>query len=312
MYLPNGYDMDSNPNTSAYYSEEDSNTSSSQEELRLFSRKPNNETQEEATRRAGADPTTMSRDPTQEIVLRILKQIQAGLDEVSPKMGTHRRDGRTSSGDPDEAAMPNKKDETTHPTTEEENAHPDNQARQRWEHPSTFNAPGPHILSRYDVVMVKILKGNTIDAKRGVVTRCLGDNMYMVNVGASVYRKHRTQLLPLTRKLTQDSKALANYRPARAESKISAIKAKPGPASLLDPEMEEHMLKLWKLRQQREDYRRNNSQQTGAVMDSKPKCPNMWHRVGPSVRQRTGCHKCSHQKQAGPTGEEGSQYHIDF
>jgi hypothetical protein len=121
----------------------------------------------------------------------------------------HRRDSRTSSGEPDEATMPNKKDETTHPTTEEENAHPNNQERQRWEHPSMFNATGPHILSRYDVVMVKILKGNTIDAKRGVVTRCLGDNMYMVNVGASVYRKHRTQLLPLTRKLTQDSKALA-------------------------------------------------------------------------------------------------------
>ena len=109
--------MDSNPNTSAYYSEEDSNTSSSQEELRLFSRKPNNETQEEATRRAGADPTTMSRDPTQEIVLRILKQIQAGLDEVSPKMGTRKRNDRTSSKDTDEAVMPNTKDENTHPTT---------------------------------------------------------------------------------------------------------------------------------------------------------------------------------------------------
>ena len=129
------------------------------------------------------------------------------------------------------------------------------------------------------------------------------------NTSAYYSEEDGEELLPLTRKLTQDSKALANYRPARAESKISAIKAKPGPASLLDPEMEEHMLKLWKLRQQREDYRRNNSQQTGAVMDSKPKCPNMWHRVGPSVRQRTGCHKCSHKKQAKPAGEEGSLYH---
>ena len=280
--------MDSNPITSAYYSEDDSNTSSSQEDPKQSSRKPNNGSQNEETRRASADHTTMSKDLTDEIVLRIMKKIQAGLDE---------------------AIIPNEKDAPTYPTTEEENGHSDNQERQRWEHPSMFNAPGPHFLSRYDVVMVKILKGSTIDAKRGVVTCRLKDNMYMVNVGSSVYRKHRTQLLPLTRKLTQDSKALANYRPARAESKISTIKSKPGPASLLDPEMEEHMFKLWKLRQQREDYRRNNTQQRGAAMDVKPNCPNMWHRVGPSIRQRTGCHKCSHQKQAKPAGEESSLYH---
>merc|ERR1711974_562572 len=107
------------------------------------------------------------------------KQIQAGLDEVSPKMGTHKRNDRTSSKDTDEAVMPNTKDENTHPTTEEENAHPDNQSRQQWEPPASFIAPGPHILSRYDVVMVKILKGNTVNAKKGVVTRCVRDNKYM-------------------------------------------------------------------------------------------------------------------------------------
>ena len=199
MYIPNGYDMDSNPNTSAYYSEEDSNTSSSQEELRLFSRKPNNETQEEATRRAGADPTTMSREPTQEIVLRILKQIQAGLDEVPPRIGTHRRTDRTSNKDTDEAVMPGTKDENNHstkqhayPATEEENAPTTNQSRQQWEPQTGFIAPGPHILSRYDVVMVKILKGTTIDAERGVVIRCLPGGRYMVNVGTDNYMKHRT------------------------------------------------------------------------------------------------------------------------
>ena len=88
--------MDSNPNTSAYYSEEDSNTSSSQEDPKLFSRRPNNRTQEEATRRAGADHDTISKDLTDEIVLRIMKKIQAGLDE---------------------AIMPNEKDAPTHPPT---------------------------------------------------------------------------------------------------------------------------------------------------------------------------------------------------
>ena len=273
--------MDSNPITSAYYSEDDSNTSSSQEDPKQSSRKPNNGSQNEETRRASADHTTMSKDLTDEIVLRIMKKIQAGLDE---------------------AIMPNEKDAPTYPTTEEEK-HSDNQERQRWEHPSTFNAPGPHFLSRYDVVMVKILNGSTIDAKRGVVTCRLKDNMYMVNVGPSVYRKHRTQLLPLTRKLTQDNKALANYRPART------IKSKPGPASSLDPEMEEHMLKLWQIRRQREDYRRNNNQLRGAAMDPKPNCPNMWHRVGPSIRQRTGCHKCSQEIQAKPVAEPCSPYH---
>ena len=323
--------MDSNLNTSAYYSEEDSNTSSSQEELsknntaecnlrlRLFNRKPSDDAHEGAAGRAGADSTTMSKDPTKDIVQRILNQIQAGLDEVPPKMGIHRRTDRTSNKDAVEAVGPDTEDEHTQSTKQhdysakkEENAPKTYQSRQQKDPPGGFIAPGPHYLSRYDVVMVKILKGTTIDAERGVVIRCLPGDRYMVNVGTDNYMKHRTQLMPLTRKLTHDRRAMANYRPARAESKNRAPKAESRATALLDPEMEEHMLKLWKLRQLREDYRKNNSRQSRAMMDSEPKCPNMWHRLGSSIRQRTTCHRCPHHKGLEPIDEEGTQYDTDF
>ena len=83
--------MDSNLSTSAYYSEEDSITSSSQEDvsknnttgcklrLSLFNRKPNDNAHEGVVRRAGADSTTMPKDPTKDIVQKILNQIQSPL-----------------------------------------------------------------------------------------------------------------------------------------------------------------------------------------------------------------------------------------
>ena len=117
--------MDSNPITSAYYSEDDSNTSSSQEDPKQSSRKPNNGSQNEEPRRASADHTTMSKDLTDEIVLRIMKKIQAGLDE---------------------AIIPNEKDAPTDPTTEEEK-HSDNQERQRG---PQHNVKGSHRRNRIE------------------------------------------------------------------------------------------------------------------------------------------------------------------
>ena len=132
--------MDSNLSTSAYYSEEDSIPSSSQEDisrnnttgyklkLSLINRKPNDNAQEGAVRRAGADSTTMSKDPTEDIVQRILNQIQSGLEEASPKMGKHRRINRTSDKDAVEAVGHDTEDENTqstkqhdYSTTKEEN-----------------------------------------------------------------------------------------------------------------------------------------------------------------------------------------------
>ena len=257
----------------------------------------------------------MPKDPTKDIVQRILNQIQSGLDEVSPKMGKHWRTDKTSNKDAVEAVGPDTEDKHTHSTkqhvysaTKEENAPKTYQSRQQKDPPGGFIALGPHYLSRYDVVMVKILKRTTIDAERGVVIRCLPDDKYMVNVGTDNYIKHRTQLMPLTRKLTHDRRAMANYRPARAESKNKDPKAQSRATALLDPELEEHRLKL----QARECYRKNNSRQSRAVMDSEPKCPNMWHRIGPSIRQRTGCHKCPQHKGLEPIGEEGTQHDTDF
>ena len=203
--------MDSNLSTSTYYSEEDSITSSSQEEiskdnttgcnlsLRLFNRKPSNNTNEGAASRAGADSSTMAKDPTKVIVQRIRNQIQSGLDEVSPKMGNHWRTDKTSNKDAVGAVGPDTEDEQTNSTKQqvysaikEENAPKTTQSRQHCYQPSGFFAPGPQYLSRYDVVMVKMLKRPTIDAVRGVVVRCLPDDKYMVNVGTDNYLKHRT------------------------------------------------------------------------------------------------------------------------
>ena len=177
--------MDSNLSTSTYYSEEESITSSSQEEiskdnttgcnlsLRLFNRKPSNNAHEGAAGRVGADSTTMPKDPTKDIVQRILNQIQSGLDEVSPKMGKHWRTDKTSNKDAVEAVGPDTEDEHTNSTKQhvysaikEENAPKTTQSRQQKDPPGGFIAPGPHYLSRYDVVMVKMLKRPTIDAVR--------------------------------------------------------------------------------------------------------------------------------------------------
>ena len=157
--------------------------------------------------------------------------------------------------------------------------------------------------------MVKILRHTEEFAERGVIVRCLPDDRYMVNVKTDTYMKHRTQLMPLTRKLTHDKKAMANYRPARAESKAKAPEAQSRATALLDPEMEKH-----RLRAQAREYNRKktNWQQSRAMMDLEPKCPNMWHRLGSSIRQRTTCHRCPHHKGLEPINEEGTQYDTDF
>ena len=110
--------------------------------------------------------------------------------------------------------------------------------------------------------------------------------------------------MPLTRKLTHDKRAMANYRPGKAGAmpKVPKTRSK---KTLIDPELEEERLKL----QAREGYR---SGQSGTATDSEPKCPNMWHRIGPSIRQRTSCHKCPHHKGLETIDEEGAQYDTDF
>ena len=222
--------MDSNLSTSTYYSEEDSITLSSQEEiskdnttgcnlsLRLYNRKPRNNTIEGAANRTGADSSTMAKDPTEVIVQRILNKIQSGLDEVSPKMGEH---WRTNTAPKDAAGTvgPGTEDEQTSPTKQayavikEEKALETSQPQQQCSQANGYCAPGPRHLSQYDVIMVNVPKRPTEGAVRGVIVRCLPDDRYLVNVGTDNYTKHRTQLMPLTRKLIHDRRAMANYRP---------------------------------------------------------------------------------------------------
>ena len=151
--------MDSNLSTSAYYSEEDSITSSSQEEiskdnttgcnlsLRLFNRKPRNNTIEGAANRTGADSSTMAKDPTEVIVQKILNKIQSGLDEVSPKMGEHWRTNKAPK-DAAGAVGPDTEDEQTSPTKQqvyavikEENAPKTTQSRRHCSHGQRAQTP---------------------------------------------------------------------------------------------------------------------------------------------------------------------------
>ena len=62
----------------------------------------------------------MSKDPTDDIVQRILNQIQSGLQEASPKMGKQRRNNRTSDKDTIEAVGPDTEDEITQSKEQEQ------------------------------------------------------------------------------------------------------------------------------------------------------------------------------------------------
>ena len=105
--------------------------------------------------------------------------------------------------------------------------------------------------------------------------------------------------MPLTRKLTHDSRAMANYRPKKAVSmpKVSKTRPKRTP---IDQELEEERRML----QAREGSRNRHS---GAATDPQPTCQSMWHKVGPPSKRMTSCHKCPHHEGLETIDEEGAQ-----
>ena len=312
----NRYDMDSDLSTSAYYSEGDSITSSSQEETskddttgcnpsrRLYNRKPRNNTIEGAAYRTGADTSTMTKDPTEVIVQKILNKIQLGLDEVSPKLGEHWRT-KTTPKDAAGTAGPCTEDEQTSPTRQayavikEEKALETSQPQHQCSQANGYCALGPRYLYQYDVVMVNMPRRPLEDAVRGVIVRCLPDDRYLVNIGTDNYTKHRNQLMPLTRKLIHDKRAMANYRPKKSVTmpKVSKTRPKRTP---VDQELDEkwHMLRI------REGNRNRHS---GATTIPQPTCQGMWHKVGPHSKRMTSCHKCPHHEGLETIDEEGAQ-----
>ena len=122
--------MDSNLSTSAYYSEDDSIPSSSQEDisknnttgyklkLSLSNRETPNDAQEGAVRRASADTTTKSKDPTNDIVDRILAQIESRLREASPH---YRKPWRRHNAPEQRDVSDNDTVEAVYPDTGDEN-----------------------------------------------------------------------------------------------------------------------------------------------------------------------------------------------
>ena len=83
-----------------------------------------------------------------------------------------------------------------------------------------------------------------------------------------MYRKHRTQLMPIT-KNKNDRPSLTNYRLARTNPR-----------------------------------RRMEANLRQAKMDALPPCPKMWHRLGPSIKSRAACHRCPHYNKMETIGEE--------
>ena len=297
--------MDLDLSTSNYYSEGDSITSSSQEETskddttgcnpsrRLFNRKPRNNTIEGAANRTGADSSTMAKDPTEVIVQKILNKIQLGLDEVSPKLGEHWRT-KTTPKDAAGTAGPGTEDEQTSPTIQayaviqEEKDRETSQPQHQCSQANGYCALGPRHLYQYDVVMVYMPKRPEEAALRGVIVRCLSDDRYLVNIGTMNYTKHRNQLMPLTRKLIHDKKAMANYRPKKSVTmpKVSKTRPKTTPE---DQELEEkwHMLRI---------SEGNRNRHSGATTIPQTTCQGIWHKAGPHSRRTTSCHKCPHHE----------------
>ena len=313
--------MDLDLSTSNYYSEGDSITSSSQEETskddttgcnpsrRLYNRKPRNNTIEGAANRTGADSSTMTKDPTEVIVQKILNKIQLGLDEVSPKLGEHWRT-KTTPKDAAGTAGPGTEDEQTSPTIQayaviqEEKDRETSQPQHQCSQANGYCALGPRHLYQYDVVMVYMPKRPEEAALRGVIVRCLSDDRYLVNIGTMNYTKHRNQLMPLTRKLTHDRKAMANYRPKKSATMPKVSKAR----QMKTPEDQELEEKWNKLRHNEN----NRNRHSGAATIPQETCQGMWHKTGPHSKRATPCHKCPHHVGLETIEEEEARNEINL
>ena len=60
------------------------------------------------------------------------------------------------------------------------------------------NPPAPIDLQLFDEVLVQVLP-KTGFTRKGIVSGCLPNNLYHVKIGNATYRKHRKQLMPITR-----------------------------------------------------------------------------------------------------------------
>ena len=311
--------MDSDLSTSNYYSEGDSITSSSQEETgqddttgcnpsrRLYNRKPKNNTIGGAAHRNGADTSMMTQDPTEIIVQKILNKLQLGLDEVSPKLGEQWRT-KTSPKDAAGTPKPGTKDEQDSPTVQAYAVIEEVKRRETPQHQCSqangYCALGPRHLHQYDVVMVHMPKRPVETALRGVVVRCLPDDRYLVNIGEMNYTKHRNQLMPLTRKLTHDRKAMANYKPKKSATIPKVSKAR----QMKTPEDQELEEKWNRLR----NNENNRNRHSGAATIPQETCQGIWHKTGPHSRRATSCHKCPHHVGLETIEEEEAHNEINL
>ena len=303
--------MDSDLSASYYNSEGDSVTSSSQEEAgqddtngcnpsrRLYNRKPKNNTFGGAANKNGAETAMMTQDQTEIIVQKILNKLQLGLDEISPKTGEYRR---TKTSPKDAAGTPktDTKDEQDSPTVQAYAVIEEVKRRETPHHQCSqangYCALGPRHLHQYDVVMVHMPKRPMEAAVRGVVVRCLPDDRYLVNIGEMNYTKHRNQLMPLTRKLTHDKKAMANYKPKKSATIPKVSK----PRQMKTPEDQELEEKWNKLRHEEN----NRNRHSGAAAIPQETCQSMWHKTGPHNKRANPCHKCPDHVGLEPIEEE--------